>query len=347
MSTDSKQDIRALSLEETKNLFQSIGQPEYRGTQLFEWIWQKSAASFEEMSNLPKDARQFLEENYEFRNLKIADEQQSDDGTIKILFDLFDGNQIEGVLIPTSKRITACISSQVGCSLACSFCATGFLDRKRNLNRDEIYDQVVLLNKRAEILYGRGLTNIVFMGMGEPLLNYRNVMEGIGIITSEKGLHMAAKRITVSTAGIAKMIRKMGDDKIRCNLALSLHAANDTKRSKIMAINKENNIDELVKSLDYYYEKTKNHLTFEYIIFKDFNDSEQDANELAELCRKLPVKVNIIEYNPVEGVNFKKADAKKTERFVEILAKRGISVSIRRSRGKDIDAACGQLAGKK
>ncbi|HEY4325430.1 MAG TPA: 23S rRNA (adenine(2503)-C(2))-methyltransferase RlmN, partial [Mucilaginibacter sp.] len=266
------------------------------------------------------------------------------DKTIKNSFILHDKHLIEGVLIPTSDRITACVSSQVGCSLTCKFCATGYMERKRNLNADEIYDQVVLIARQAQENYNQPLSNIVYMGMGEPLLNYKNVLESVEKITSEDGLNMAAKRITVSTAGIAKMIKKLGDDQVKFNLALSLHAANDEKRNTIMPINEQNSLRALAEALKYYYAKTKNPVTYEYIVFDGFNDNIEDAAELAKFCKHLPCKVNIIEYNPIAFASFINAGDDKIEVFAEYLRKQGVTTNIRRSRGKDIDAACGQLA---
>jgi 23S rRNA (adenine2503-C2)-methyltransferase len=243
--------------------------------------------------------------------------------------------------------MTACVSSQVGCSLSCLFCATGKLERIRNLDAAEIYDEVVILRNQAETMYSKPLTNIVFMGMGEPLLNYNNVLAAIDKITGEEGLHMAADRITVSTAGIAKMIRKLGDDKVRFNLALSLHAANDEKRNRIMPINESNNLAVLGESLAYFYEKTGTPVTFEYIVFKDLNDTLADAEELYQFTKYLPSKVNLIEYNSIDGGLFQNTSGNKLHRFREYLEERGITATIRRSRGKDIDAACGQLANKR
>jgi 23S rRNA (adenine2503-C2)-methyltransferase len=272
--------------------------------------------------------------------------QKSSDGTIKMRFRLYDDNLIEGVLIPSMGRVTACVSSQAGCSLDCRFCATGFLKLKRNLFAGEIYDQVVLLTKKSIEAYGQPLTNIVFMGMGEPLLNYKNVLAAIDKITSENGLNISAKRITVSTSGIAKMIRKLGDDGVRFELALSLHSANNAKRSKIMPINDSNPIEELVDALNYFHEKTGNKITFEYILFDGFNDSAEDARELVALCNKVPAIVNIIEYNTVDEVPYKKSQEKKREAFINYLERNGVIAKVRLSRGKDIDAACGQLANK-
>lgn len=307
---------------------------------------EKSATTFDEMTNISKDLRDKLKEIFVINAVKINSSQFSSDKTIKNSFILHDTHLIEGVLIPTPERMTACVSSQVGCSLTCKFCATGYMDRKRNLNPDEIYDQVVLIDKQAKENYGIPLTNIVYMGMGEPLLNYANVLKSIERITSEDGLNMASKRITVSTAGIAKMIKKLGDDNVKFNLALSLHAANDQKRNEIMPINEQNSLQALAEALKYFYAKTKNPVTYEYIVFNDFNDGIEDARELAKFCKHIPCKVNIIEYNPISFADFANAQEDKIEAFAEHLRKQGVTTNIRRSRGKDIDAACGQLAVK-
>ena len=273
--------------------------------------------------------------------------QYSEDGTIKSRFKTFDGHFIEGVLIPTASRYTACVSSQIGCSLSCKFCATGYMDRKRNLDFDEIYDQVVLLNEQCEKMHGKKLSNIVFMGMGEPLLNYKNVLRSIERITSPHGLAMSPKRITVSTAGVAKGIKQLGDDKVKFKLALSLHAATDAKRHEIMPINDSNNIKSLVDALNYFYKQTENEITFEYILFKNFNDSLKDTDDLIKLYRQVPADlVNIIEYNPIAFAKFEKPDEEKVEAFMAYLEKNRVNSRLRRRRGKDIDAACGQLANK-
>jgi 23S rRNA (adenine2503-C2)-methyltransferase len=250
-------------------------------------------------------------------------------------------------LIPTEERKTACVSSQIGCSLSCKFCATGYMERKRNLTYDEIYDEVALLNQLSEKEFGQRLTNIVFMGMGEPLLNYNQVLKSIERISAEDGLGMSARRITVSTAGVAKAIKKLGDDQVRFKLALSLHAANDAKRNDIMPINESNNIKSLVEALNYFYRATQNEITFEYILFRDFNDGQKDADELIKLFRQVPADlVNLIEYNPIGIDRFQKPDEKTTDAFRDYLQANRVNVHLRRSRGRDIDAACGQLANK-
>jgi 23S rRNA (adenine2503-C2)-methyltransferase len=346
MPLSDKKDIRSLSMEQLKQEFTAMAEPSFRAKQVYEWLWEKSCTDFDEMSNLSKALREKLKESFTINNVEVHHSQFSNDKTIKSTFKLFDSNIIEGVLIPATDRMTACVSSQVGCSLTCKFCATGYMDRKRNLNADEIYDQVVLIDKQAKENYNVPLTNIVYMGMGEPLLNYANVMKSIERITAPDGLNMAAKRITVSTAGIAKMIKKLGDDAVRFNLALSLHAANDEKRNTIMPINEQNSLKALAEALKYYFSKTKNPVTYEYIVFNDFNDGLEDAQELAKFCKHVPCKVNIIEYNPISMASFLNAEVDKIEAFADYLKKQGIVTNIRRSRGKDIDAACGQLAVK-
>ncbi len=342
-----KQNIRELTLPQLKAVFGEMGEKPFRAQQVYEWIWAKQAPGFEAMTNLSKPLRASLEERFSFPSVKVDATQTSEDGTIKSRFRLHDGHLVEGVLIPTSTRQTACVSSQVGCSLSCKFCATGFMDRKRNLDFDEIFDEVALINQQSMETAGKKLTNIVYMGMGEPLLNYANVLKSIEKITSPDGLAMSPKRITVSTAGVAKMIKQLGDDKVRFNLALSLHAANDQKRSEIMPINDSNNLKVLVESLNYFYKATENEISFEYILFKDFNDSLKDADELIKIYRQVPVDlVNIIEYNPIDKAQFRKPSEEKVAAFMEYLGKNRVNARLRRSRGKDIDAACGQLANK-
>lgn len=339
--------IRNSSLQDLETLLVEWGEPKFRAKQVYEWIWQKHAGSIDDMTNLPKSLREKLNVVFHIPKVKVHHSQFSSDGTIKNRLQLHDGHYVESVLIPTDKRLTVCVSSQVGCSLACKFCATGFLPRKRNMDFDEIVDEVTLANQQALEHYGKGITNIVFMGMGEPLLNYSNVLKAINKITAPApdGLGMSPRRITVSTAGISKMIRKLGDDEVRFKLALSLHAANDRKRDEIMPINETSNLDELVDSLNYFYQKTKNEITFEYILFNNFNDSQTDADELVKLYRRVPVDlVNIIEYNPIEKADFSKPDEDTTDKFMAYLESKRVNARLRRSRGKDIDAACGQLA---
>lgn len=337
--------LRHIELPEIEALLIEWGEPKFRAKQVHEWLWKKFAGSIDDMTNLPKQLREKLSAEYHIPKVKVHHSQFSSDGTIKNRLQLHDGHFIESVLIPTDKRMTVCVSSQVGCSLSCKFCATGFLARKRNVDYDEIVDEVVLAHEQALKHYGRPLTNIVFMGMGEPLLNYKNVLKAIDIISSPDSLGMSPRRVTMSTAGIAKMIEKLGDDQVRFKLALSLHAANDIKRDEIMPINETNNLKALVDALNYFYQKTKNEITFEYILFNGVNDSIKDADELVKIYRQVPADlVNIIEYNPIEQADFSKPDEDKTMQFMRYLESKKVNAKLRRSRGKDIDAACGQLA---
>jgi 23S rRNA (adenine2503-C2)-methyltransferase len=339
-------DIRDLDREALATLVAELGEKPYRAKQVWEWLWKKKARTLEEMTDLPKAFRGQLAQRIVLRPLTLAEEQRSKDGTVKCAFKTWDGHVVEGVLIPTPTRLTACISSQIGCSLTCSFCATGKLKRIRNLSAGEIVDQVVLIDQLAHKYYQEGLTNIVYMGMGEPLLNYASTMRSAERITAEDGLGMSAKRITVSTAGIAKMIRKLADDDAKFNLALSLHAANDAKRDRIMPINENNSLTELKEALRYYTRTTRRPVTFEYILLRNFNDSLADAQELVRYASDVHAKVNLIEYNPIDDAGFGRSDATVAEAFQQHLEKKGIIARIRRSRGRDIDAACGQLANK-
>ncbi len=342
-----KKNIREYSLPELKVYFESIGEKKFRAIQVYEWLWKKNVRSFEEMTNISLEGRENLKKHFNLQALTVDTIQHSSDGTHKSRFMTHDGHFMEGVIIPTEKRFTACVSSQIGCSLACKFCATGLMDRKRNLHYEEIYDQVAIMHEQSEKLYGSRLSNIVYMGMGEPLLNYKNVVKSIERITASDSMGMSPKRITVSTAGVAKMIKQLGDDEVRFNLALSLHAATDEKRNKIMAINETNNIAALIDSLNHFYNKTKNNITLEYVLLHGENDSIKDAEELVKVYRKIPTRlVNVIEYNPVAGIDFIKSSDRNTDAFTEHLVAHKVNVRVRRSRGKDIDAACGQLANK-
>lgn len=298
------------------------------------------------MQNIPKDLIAFLDKNFVINSIKIDRLQKSKDGTIKNAIELFDGNFVECVLIPSKNRITACVSSQVGCSLNCRFCATAKLKRMRNLNPDEIYDQVVLINKQANEFFNRPLSNIVFMGMGEPLMNYTNVLKSIDKITSKSGLGMSSKRIVLSTSGVPKMIKKMADDKVKFKLAVSLHSAINEIRNSIMPFNEKMDLKKLLDSLIYWYSKTKSIITYEYVVWKGINDSEKDIEALINFCKKAPSKVNLIQYNSIDDSNFVQASESVISEYVTRLEKNKISVTIRKSRGPDIDAACGQLANK-
>lgn len=342
----SKQNIRDFSLEELISAIEQFGEKKFRAKQIYEWLWKKSAGSFDEMTNLSIKTRELLSNHFVIDQITLKDQQISNDRTIKCAFSVGKYGVVEGVLIPTDSRSTACISSQIGCSLDCKFCATGKLKLLKNLSAGEIYDQVVYLKNQSEERYHQNLTNIVYMGMGEPLLNYKHVLSSIDKLCSEEGLNISPKRITVSTAGIAKMIKKLGDDEVKFNLALSLHAANDKKRSEIMEINDSNDLATLAEALKYFYARTKTRVTFEYIIFRDFNDEIEDAVELAQFAKNIPCKINIIEYNPIDEGGFQQADPKKVDAFAAYLETKNLVVNVRRSRGKDIDAACGQLANK-
>ncbi len=339
--------IRHQTIDQLEEYFERLGEKKFRTKQVWEWLWLKHATQFEEMSNLSKSLRQQLEKDFSLPALMIDHTQQSADGTLKTRFKTADDHFVEGVLIPSEDRFTACVSSQIGCSLNCKFCATGYMERERNLYFDEIYDEAAFINSQCETSYQRKLTNIVFMGMGEPLLNYKSVLKAIERITSADGLAMSPRRITVSTAGVSKAIRQLGDDKVKFKLALSLHAANDAKRHEIMPINDSNNIRSLVEALNYFYKQTKNEITLEYILFRNFNDSLKDAEELARIYRQVPADlVNIIEYNPIDFASFEKPDELTVRSFMSYLEKHKVNVRLRHSRGRDIDAACGQLANK-
>jgi len=342
-----KKDIRELDLNAIKTFCLDNEMKPYVSKQVYSWLWNNSCSSFDEMSNLSKKNREIFNESYCIHKITEDTNEVSEDGTIKIKFKLHDGNFVEGVLIPQDTRMTACISSQVGCSLSCKFCATGTMARIRNLTAGEIYDQVVAIMNKSKEVYNLPLTNIVYMGMGEPLLNYKNVKRSIHFITSDEGLEMSYKRVTLSTSGISKMIRKLADDNVKVNLALSLHAASEEIRNNIMPIGDSNSLNDLRDSLKYYFSKTKRKITYEYVLLKDVNDRIKDADDLYKFTKHIPSKVNLIEYNPVDGLGFEKSTEKSTELFMNHLDSRRVNVGLRRSRGKDINAACGQLANKK
>lgn len=341
-----KKDIRTLTKEQLRDFFVANGDKAFRGNQVYEWLWGKSTHSFEDMTSLGKETRKMLEDNFVINHIKVDEMQQSSDGTIKNAVRLHDGLVVESVLIPTEKRTTACVSSQVGCSLDCNFCATARLKRMRNLNPDEIYDQVAAIDNESRQYHNRPLSNIVFMGMGEPLMNYNNVLKAIEKITSPEGLGMSAKRITVSTSGIPKMIKKLADDEVKFKLAVSLHSAIDEVRSRIMPFSENFPLKDLKESLEYWYAKTKSRITYEYVVWKDINDRRQDIEALVKFCKYVPCKVNLIEYNPIDDGEFQQADPVVIEAYIKALENSGIVAKVRRSRGKDIDAACGQLANK-
>ena len=341
-----KIDIRNISVEELQKFCKDNNLPKFRAKQVEEWLWKKGATSFAEMTSLSKEMRDLFTVHFVINSVKIHKAERSIDGTIKYSMKLHDNQLVEGVLIPSKKRITACISSQVGCSLDCAFCATGTLKLERNLTAAEIYDQVFILNEESISSFGKSLSNIVYMGMGEPLLNYNNMLESIELITTKKGMGMSPKRITVSTAGIAKMVKKLGDDMVKFNLAISIHSANDEKRSSLMILNDSVPLQELRDAIRYFYDKTDSRITYEYILFKEVNDSVEDAKELAKFCKVSPCKINLIQYNKVDGMDYEKSSNKSTENFISYLEEKHLIVNLRKSKGKDINAACGQLVNK-
>jgi len=337
-------DIRTLNEQDIIDFFKISGLKSFKGKQVWEWLWKKHVLSFDEMTNISVNERNLLKDNFYLNQTKIHNTITSKDGTVKVIFSLYDGNLVEGVLIPERERVTACISSQAGCAYGCKYCATGLMGFKRNLVFFEIYDQVALLGKLSNKFYDKNLTNIVFMGMGEPLANYNNTKQAINLICSKKAMAMSPSRITLSSVGIIEGINELAKDNIKYNLAISLHTANNEKRNKIMPVNKKNNLDNLQSALKNFYKKTNNRITIEYLIIDNFNDSKADAMELAKYCKPFPVKINIIEYNPVKNILFKKSSQEKTKEFANTLENFNLIVNIRKSKGKDIDAACGQLA---
>lgn len=344
--SQTKQDIRALSKEQLMAFFTAHGDKAFKGKQVYEWLWKKGIHQFDDMTNLSLETRQLLNDTFSINHIEVDTMQRSSDGTLKNAIRLHDGLVVESVLIPTPKRTTACVSSQVGCSLDCKFCATSRLKRMRNLNPDEIYDQVVVIDKQSRLYHDRKLTNIVFMGMGEPLMNYNNVLKAIDKITSDEGLGMSPKRIVVSTSGVPKMIKKMAEDEVKFNLAVSLHSARDEVRTQIMPFNETFPLKVLREALQFWYTKTKRLITYEYVVWEGINDTVEDIKALIDFCKFAPSKVNIIEYNPIDDGEFKQAKSSIIERYVSMLEANNITVTVRRSRGKDIDAACGQLANK-
>lgn len=341
-----KIDIRSLTDEAIIEFCLKNNLKKFRAKQIIEWLWKKRATSFSQMSSLPVNVREMLSRHFNILPVTVHKSEKSIDNTIKYSLKLYDALLVEGVLIPSKDRITACISSQAGCSLSCNFCATGTLKLKRNLDASEIYDQVFILNEESISKFGKPLSNIVFMGMGEPLLNYKNLIEGVKLITTEKGLAISPKRITISTAGIAKMIKKLADEMLRINLAISLHSTNNEKRNDLMPLNEKINLDELKEAVKYYYNKTKNRITYEYLLLKDINDNIDDARSLVAFAKSIPCKINLIEYNMVEGISYEKSLKNNVVKFINYLESKNIIVNLRKSRGEDINAACGQLVNK-
>ncbi len=339
-------DIRTLSLDQLKDYFSTIGDKPFRAKQVYDWIWSKNLHSFDEMTNLPKNLRDNLSRDFFINPIAVDLLQKSSDGTIKNGVKLHDGLMVESVLIPTESRSTACVSSQVGCSLNCEFCATAKLKRMRNLEVAEIVDQVALIDRQSKLYFDRPLTNIVFMGMGEPMMNYKNVVEAINKITKPEGLGMSPRRITVSTSGIPKMIKMLADEELKVKLALSLHSAIEHKRNEIMPFSEKFPLTDIMDSLQYWYQKTGSPITFEYCVWKGINDGDEDIKALIKYCRQVPSKVNLIQYNPIGEGKFDHRSIEAEQKYVRELEKAGITVVVRKSRGGDIDAACGQLANK-
>ena len=346
MKPEIKKDIRALSLEDLRLFFTENQDQAFRGNQVYQWLWQKGIHDFEGMTNLSKSTRSLLETHFVINHIDIDQQQKSNDGTIKNAVKLHDNLVVESVLIPTASRTTACVSSQVGCSLGCKFCATAKIKRMRNLNADEIYDQVVAMDQQSRLYFDRPLSNIVFMGMGEPLMNYKNMIDAIDKITQSDGLGMSPSRITVSTSGIPKMMIKMADDQVRFGLAVSLHSARQEVREELMPFAEKFPLNDLADAIKYWYEKTGKAVTYEYVVWKGINDGDEDINALVDFCKISPCKVNLIEYNPIGEEQFLQADKDRIVAYVSALEAERITVTVRRSRGKDIDAACGQLANK-
>ena len=350
VTSEQKIDLKSLSRTQLEQLCSEMGLPAYRGKQIFQWLYQKRASSFSEMTNLSKDLREELEKRFVITTITEASRQTSRDGTTKFLFRLHDDKLIEAVLIPdlyddgAANRLTVCVSSQVGCVFGCRFCATGKMGFFRNLIAGEIVDQLQAINDLALERYGKKITNIVYMGMGEPLHNYNAVINSAHIVCDELSLDMSPRRITISTVGLAKQIRQFAVEKQPFKLALSLHAPSDTKRNEIMPINESMDLNDLREALTFYYQSVNQPVTYEYLLFDRFNDNKEDAEALAKIANWIPSKVNIIMYNNVADVDLKRVKEKRLDKFMKHLTEKGVRATVRRSRGDDIDAGCGQLA---
>jgi len=339
-------DIRSLSIDSLRNFFVQNKLKSFRGDQVYEWIWKKGIHDFNQMTNLSKETRSLLVDNFKINHIDVDFYKKSSDGTIKNSVKLHDDLLVESVLIPTKKRSTACISSQVGCSLNCQFCATSKINRLRNLKMDEIFDQVTLMDKQSRMYFNRPISNIVFMGMGEPLMNYNNMIAAIKKITQYRKFGISSRRITISTSGIPKMIMKLADEDFKFKLAVSLHSANQLIREKIMPFTVKFPINDLIESLNYWYLKTNRIITLEYIVWENINGKKSDINDLINFCKKVPSKVNLIQYNSIGDDDYKGASVDIINKYQNELLKHGINSTYRRSRGADIYAACGQLANK-
>ena len=347
MTTSPTIDIKSLQLGELEDKVRELGQPLYRARQIADWLYQKRVQSFDEMTDLPQGLRNRLAEQFDFSKIDIVRVLGSHDTTRKFLFRLADDSLIETVLIPASPalygsrsdRRTLCVSTQVGCAYGCKFCASGLEGFSHNLKPNEIVDQIIAVERES----GEKIDNIVFMGMGEPLANLDNVMRAIRIINAPWGLGIGARRITLSTSGLAPQIRKLADEPLQIRLAISLHGATDDVRNQIMPINRRYNIETLLAACDYYMSRKKQRLTFEYILIAGVNDSDEQARLLASHAKRLSAKVNLIPYNTVHGLPWSRPSEDRQEKFLSILRERGIAATLRREKGHDIDAACGQL----
>lgn len=340
-------DIREASFEELENFVVGCGEKKFRAKQIWDWLWKRGVASFQDMTNISAGFRETLAGNFTFHAAKVADEVVSGDKSVKFVIELHDGKAVEGVLIPQGDRVTACVSTQVGCPLNCAFCATGTMGFVRNLHYSEIVDEYLLLDRRAESIYGRKITNIVYMGMGEPLINVENTVKSVEMLTSQESFGLSPSRITISTAGVTNGIRTLADKDLRCGLAISLHSANPVVRREIMPVSRRNSLADLREALVYYHKKTGDRITVEYLLLSGVNDTEEDAEQLARFCRAFPVKINIIEYNPTENSSFIKSSVQDRERFINVLKRCNMVVNVRFSKGRDISAACGQLVKKR
>ena len=347
--------LLGMGSDELEGFIKTLDEPAYRGRQIYEWLYAKRAWSFKEMTSLPKELRSKLEENGLTRSLTLLDQQESADGTIKFLFRTLDGYNVESVLIPSEarddqdepKRRTLCISSQVGCPLDCKFCATASMKLKRNLLAGEIIEQYLQVEERV----GEKITNLVYMGMGEPMLNYEEVFGSVRIFTDPANNLVSASRITISTSGIVPAIRRMADDNERVKLAISLHITTNGDRDQLMPINRKFNLTQLMDAVEYYYRKTRRPITYEYILFDGLNDGPDDVKRLAKITRRVPSKVNVIPFHPIDftdptgiSAQLRPASSERFEHFNRMLQAEGVQVMVRSSSGVDIDAACGQLA---
>ncbi len=345
--------LKGYNLKELESFVNEYGESRYRAIQLFRWLYNKGVLSFREMTDISKDFRSVLEQIATIRGVEPELHKQSVDGTVKFLFKLADNLSIESVLIPAfqksteeDSRLTLCVSTQVGCPLACQFCATGLMGFKRNLTAGEIVDQVL----QAQRIIKKRITNIVYMGMGEPMLNYDNVLKSVELINDERGLNIGARHITISTAGYANKIMQLADDNVPVKLALSLHTLDNKKREQIMPITKKFSVSDLIDALAYYYRKTRRRPTFEYIVFEGFNNTEEDIRQLIKVGKQIPCKINLIPYHSINFVQSNgikqglvAASPESIERFAQQLRKENLTVMVRSSSGKDIQAACGQL----